>query len=171
MSTASGSQYQDRRHRPMTAQEAMKQAWIAWLVMLVIPFVLFVIVIWYLSWIHSNPDNNNMVAQVWFIIATAYMVLVVPAALFWRSHIFRAYWQGQTVAPRDYVHGMVSVWLALEIGGVFALVGCIVSGNLMPTLLPGLIAFLFYILLWPNGRAMTSTTGGSDDHALYSEPR
>jgi hypothetical protein len=150
---------------------AMRRAWIAWLIMLVVPFLLFVVAVWYATWIREGGSSHTTLNQVWFIIAMIYLIVVVPASLFWRSHIFKAYWQGNTVSPRNYLHGMISVWVALEIGGLFSHVGCIVGGSLVPCLLPALIAFMFYILMWPNGHAMSHTTGGTDDPALYEEPR
>jgi hypothetical protein len=138
--------------------------------MLVLPFILFVVAVWYNAWVDTGGRSGRL-GQVWFIIAMLYLIFVVPASLFWRGHIFRAYWHGQTVAPRDYLWGMIGVWLALEIGGLFSLIGCMITGGLMPCILPALIAFMFYVTLWPNGHAMSRPVGGTDDHAIYEEPR
>jgi hypothetical protein len=171
MAVPATSAFHESGSEGLPPSAAMRRAWVTWLIMLVLPFILFVVAVWYTTWINSSGSSKSTLNQVWFIIAMVYLILVVPASLFWRSHIFKAYWHGQTVSPRDYLHGMISVWVALEIGGLFSLAGCIVGANLLPCLLPALIAFMFYILLWPNGRAMSHTTGGSDDAAIYEEPR
>jgi hypothetical protein len=66
---------------------------------------------------------------------------------------------------------MMSIWVALEIGGLFALVGCLRSQQLLPDLLPALVAFMFFVTLWPSGRAMTRQTGHLEDPQVYEEPR
>lgn len=154
----------------MSEARALRIAWLSWLIMLIVPFVLFMIVVWYLTWISKSPPAATL-SQVWFLAASLYLILAVPGALFWRGHVFRAYWDGVAVAPRNYVNGMLTVWVALEIGGIFSLVGCMVTQSLLPCLLPALAAFMFYVPLWPNGHAMTRPVGNTDDHAIYEEPR
>lgn len=170
MATVATSNFHEGGAGGLSPSAAMRRAWIAWLVMLVAPFILFIVAVWYAAWMASGERTDD-VGRVWFIIGMLYMVVIVPVALFWRSHVFKAYWQGRPVAPRDYLEGMLSVWIALEIGGLFSLLGCIVGGNLLPNLLPALVAFMFYVLMWPNGHAMSRTVGDSDDHAVYEEPR
>ncbi len=67
--------------------------------------------------------------------------------------------------------GMFTVWGTLEIGGLLSLTGCLVSRSLLPTLLPALAAFMMFVVLWPSGRAMINSHGGSDDPEKYGEPR
>jgi hypothetical protein len=99
------------------------------------------------------------------------MALVVPAAIFLRSYIFKAYWAGDTVHPKSYLKGMLGVWATIEIGGVLALVGCLVSHSLLPNLLPALVAFMLFTPLWPSGLAMVRHCGNQDDPSEYKEPR
>ena len=113
-----------------------------------------------------------MEGQTWFITASIYLLIVVPVAFFWRGHVFKAYWSGRPVTPHKYVYGMLSVWLALVIGGIYSLIGCYVEHSLLPNLLPALVAFMFYVTLWPSGRAMVRhTVGATDDPEVYEEPR
>lgn len=154
----------------MSAARALRIAWLSWLIMLIVPFILFMFVVWYLTWISTSPAATTL-NQVWFLAASLYLILAVPGALFWRRHVFKAYWDGVSVSPQNYVNGTVTVWVALEIGGIFSLVGCIVTHSLVPCLLPALAAFMFFVPLWPNGHAMTRPVGDTDDHAIYEEPR
>ena len=66
---------------------------------------------------------------------------------------------------------MISVWVALVIGGLFSLIGCLLYDTLLPDLVPALVAFMFFVTLWPSGRAMTHHIGDSHDPQVYEEPR
>ncbi len=63
------------------------------------------------------------------------------------------------------------MWGALEFGGIFSLLGCLVDHALLPNLLPALVAFMFYVTLWPSGRAMVSRMGHHEDAGMYEEAR
>jgi hypothetical protein len=154
----------------ISAGTAIRLAWIIWLILLTVPFLLFLGVVWTLS---SGETAAKLVSgsQGWFLTAAVYLLVVVPVSFFWRGHVFKAYWSGKTVAPGKYLFGMVSVWMALEIGGIFSLVGCKVNDALLPNLLPALVAFMFFVTLWPSGRAMVRTVGGQEDPQFYEEPR
>jgi hypothetical protein len=156
----------------LTPQQALRNAWIGYGVMLALPFLAFLYVA---AWMmrHSGVDRRDLpLANGWFIASVVYMVLVPAASFFLRSRYFRKYWKGERVSPRDYLKGMYVVWGALEIGGLLSLFGCFMSRSLLPGLLPALAAFVMYIVLWPNGRAMIcSNRGASDDPEKYEEPR
>jgi hypothetical protein len=67
---------------------------------------------------------------------------------------------------------MLSVWLTMEVGGLLALTGCLVTQSLLPNLLPALVAFILFIPFWPSGRAMTRPCAEDDDDPEnYAEPR
>src|SRR4051794_22901548 len=92
----------------LSCDSALQIAWWTWFTLLSIPFILFLAVVW------NTMDNdgaatagNTSLAQTWFIITMVYMAVGVPAAFFWRSHIFKGYWSGKTVSPRDYLLGMM----------------------------------------------------------------
>ena len=109
----------------------------------------------------------------WFIGCVAYVVLIVPASFFLRSRFFRAYWNvGECVSPRNYFLGMVSTWVALEIAGLLSITGCLVTRTFAPCIIPAAVAFMAFVMLWPNGRAMVCRDRGeSDDPEKYEEPR
>jgi hypothetical protein len=153
-----------------TPQMALRYAWYVYLALLVIPFLLFLYVVW--AGDRSAEIPGRALANRWFIGTVAYIVLVVPASFFLRSRYFQGYWSGDCVSPRNYFKGMLVSWLALEIGGLLSLTGCLVTGSFAPCILPALVAFMMFAALWPNGRAMICRDrGASDDPERYEEPR
>lgn len=155
----------------LTPDVALRYAWMWWLGFLAVPFVLFLYVVWSLMDDSGATRRDLPAANVWFIVSMAYIILAVPAAIFWRSRVFKAYWSGECVSPRSYLTGMLTVWATLEIGGIFSLIGCLISDSLLPNLLPSLVAFMLFTPLWPSGRAMVCSAGSSDDPEQYEEPR
>ena len=157
-------------HHELTAVNALRHAWVWWIALLLFPAAVFVFVMWSLM-SDSAPPRHFAMAQHWFIIAMGYMLIAVPVAIFWRSHLFKAYWRGEVVRPRAYLFGMMSVWLTLEVGGLLSIVGCYLTHALLPNLVPAVIAFVLFLPLWPSGRAMVRHVGASDDPEKYEEPR
>ncbi len=155
--------------KEMTAEHALQIAWWTWCAMLVVPFFFFISTVWHLMDHESNPAAEASTA--WFIFAMAYMILAVPAAFFWRSHTFRGYWEGRVVHPRHYLVGMISIWAAFEIGGFIALLGVWMTGDMLPNILPAVVAFMLFVPLWPNGHAMTRPLNDEHDSGDYEEPR
>jgi hypothetical protein len=156
----------------LPAQTAMRAAWACWLVLLVLPFLFFIYVLWTLMGAEENVGASSIHSgQGWFLTSMIYLIVAVPLSFFGRSWLFKAYWTGKPVEPRKYLLGMLTMWLTLEIGGLFALAGCLVDHKILPNLLPALVAFMFFTTLWPSGRAMTRTTGHLEDPQLYEEPR
>ncbi len=154
----------------VSAQSAMRMAWGCWLFLLVLPFLYFIYVIWTLMGEEtSGPPPHS--SQGWFLMSMIYLIVAVPLSFFGRSRLFKAYWTGKPVEPKKYLVGMLAMWLTLEVGGLLALTGCLVDHKPMPNLLPALVAFMFFTTLWPSGRAMTRTTGDSEDAGVYEEPR
>jgi hypothetical protein len=107
----------------------------------------------------------------WFLASSGYLLVVVPASFFLRGRLFKSYWTGHPIAPTKYLYGMLAIWSALEFGGIIALLGCFVDRNLLPNLLPALIAFMFFVTLWPSGRAMVRSVGNAQDPEVYEQPR
>ena len=153
-----------------SAALTLRRAWVIWFALLGSPFILFLVTVWQLMDEDASTASPGF-ARTWFLGSMAYLALVIPAAFFWRSRIFKAYWSGQVVAPRDYLKGMLTIWLALETGGLVGLVGCLITGKVLPCLLPALVAFIIFVPLWPSGRAMTRPVGNEDDPELYEDPR
>lgn len=162
-----------RTRQALTPAQALRTAWVCWLSLMVIPFMVLLYAVWTMMIVDWNAGTpNQQLGEAWFIAAIAYMVLVVPAAIFARSWLFKSYWGGECVSPRHYLAGMLTVWGTIELGGLFSLVGCIVSHSMLPNILPALVAFMVFTALWPSGRAMVCAhRGDKDDPERYEEPR
>jgi hypothetical protein len=154
----------------LSVDAAMQVASWTWFGLLTLPFVLFILVVWHQMSLEGTAGDAETSTR-WFIISMAYMAIGVPTAFFLRSKLFRGYWSGQLVSPKNYLAGMILIWSALEFGGLLSLVGCLVSGKLLPNLVPALLAFMLFTPLWPNGHAMTRRLQNEHDPADYEEPR
>jgi hypothetical protein len=167
MATIAAVPTQERTH--LTPGQALKIAWACWMGLLAVPALVFLAVMWRL--LDDDLTGDVALAQKWFIFTMVYLAIMVPLAFFMRSRDFRDYYQGKVVSPGAYLRGMLTVWLACEIGGLIALIGCLVTGTLLPNLLPALVAFILFTPFWPSGRAMTHPVGNDDDFEIYEEPR
>jgi hypothetical protein len=159
------------QRRELTPNGALRHAWYWYISLLFVPFLLFLAVFLIRNY-REGLQSSFSVRNAWFIGSIAYMVLAAPIAFTIRSRLFRSYWRGEGVAPRDYLAGMLVVWFTFEIGGVVSLIGWLASGSgSFQCLLPAIAAFMFFTPLWPNGRAMAKSTGNTDDPEIYQEPR
>ena len=154
----------------MSPETALRYAWVFWLGLLLFPAMVFLYVVWALMG-DGVPATAHQASSHWFLGAMAYMVIAVPLAIFWRSHLFKSYWQGEVVDPSAYLRGMMIVWIALEIGGLLGLTGCLVTRGFLPNLIPAVVAFVLFLPLWPSGRSMVTHVGNHDDPGTYEEPR
>lgn len=153
----------------MTPERALRLAWIWWTVLLLLPAALFVVVMWAL--VFGVAPSRPGVALTTFLLSLVWLLIATPVAFLLRHHVFRAYWEGHTVDPRSYLKGMITIWLAPEIGGIIALLGVLLSGELLPGVLPAAVAFILFAPFWPSGRAMVEARGASDDDQVFRHPR
>jgi hypothetical protein len=156
-------------HRGLTVQKAIRRAWQAYFILLAIPFTLVLGLIWRLT--ENPPRIAHSAGSVWFLVAMAYMAVVIPASFFARERIFRTYWLGNPIAPAKYLVGMICVWLALDSSAMLSIAGSIVTGALMPNLISCVILLLYFLTQWPLGRAMVRSSGDEPDAQGYLEPR
>ena len=154
----------------LTPQLASRYAWFTWLALLLAPFLVFMFVAYRLMDEMAAPRNQEG-SNAWFLGTMAYLAVFAPLAILYRSRCFSNYYKGQCVAPRDYLRGSLAVWLTLEVGGILALVGCLMMNSLLPCLIPALVAFMFFVPFWPSGTAMVRPTGHHEDTGRYEEPR
>jgi hypothetical protein len=120
---------------PLTPDRALRRAWQVWLLLAVLPWLATVAAVWEIVFGPARAGDSARAAH-WFVGVTAYLVVAVPAALFWRGRLFRCYTRGHAVPPRAYVRGMAAVWGALAVGGVAAAAGCLATRTLMPCAAP-----------------------------------
>ncbi len=150
---------------------ALRLAWWAWSVCMLGPSILFLAMVWHFACTSEQP-GDTLLADRWFIFSTAFMVAAVPGALFWRSHLFKPYWDGHRVGPWAWLAGSIILWVSLALAGILSMVGCLISHSLLPNLFPALVAFILYASLWPTGTPMVRASQGNlDDPQLYEEPR
>jgi len=155
---------------PFRLASALRAAWGAYAVLLVLPFPVFAVVIFSHSTVGMPPRIAHGVNR-WFLLTMAYLAIGLPAALFYRRYLCSAYFRGNVVAPRQYLIGMLTVWLTLEVGMILPIIGCELTASFLPGLLPAIVAFMFFITLWPTGKMMVSRVGDREDPQIYVEPR
>jgi len=157
-----------RTEYDLAVPKALHRAWICWAILLAVPFLFLQWVIWRLG----TEETAGATAQSgkWFAAAMIYLVIVLPGSFFWRGHLFHDYWQGRPVPPHKYILAIISVGAALAVGGIFSMVGCLVTRSFMPNLIPALMALLLFAMHWPTGRAMVKPVGHVEDPQIYEEP-
>jgi hypothetical protein len=151
-------------------RSALQTAWRAYIVLLTVPLVglLLLIVSYPRAGVPSaTADGWNG----WFLGTLTYLAVGVPAALFYRKRVCSSYSRGEAVPPRNYLRGMLAVWLALEVGAILSLVGCYMTRSFLPCLATWGVAFVFYITQWPSGVMLVGRAGASEDPQIYETPR
>lgn len=145
-------------------------AWSIWITYLLIPMFMFMGTVLY--FLIYTPAANLALGESWFVVMMILIAAGVPLTFYARSRLyFYGYWSGRTVTPGEYLRGMVLTWTVIEIAGVLSLLGCIMTGELMPNIMPALLAFVLFITQWPNASAMTDNTGSDADPAVFRHPR
>ena len=153
----------------LTPTQALRIAWFWWITLLFLPFFVFLYVI--VDVMIGSGVENPAAAEAWFIASLVWTGLGVPTAFLLRSVVFKAYWTGGVVEPRQYLRGMILVWATIELAGIISLVGCAVTHTVMPNILPAMVAFMLFAPLWPSGRAMIDPVGASEDAHVFRHPR
>lgn len=144
--------------------------WVVWIAYLVIPFFTLIGSVLYLM--VADVTVYKSLGQTWFIAMMIWIAVAVPLSFYIRSKsYFQGYWKGKAVTPRQYFRGMLLVWTVIELAGLMSLVGCIVTGELVPNLIPALLAFVVFVTQWPNATAMTENIGNKDDSTVFQHPR
>ena len=151
-------------------QSAFRAASVAYSVFMVLPPVAFAIALLVQINRAAPPRNPGRVTN-WLWLIAVYLMIGFPAALFIRRRLCIAYNRGEAVAPRNYLVGMLTVWLSLEIGMLLPIVGYCVTGVLIPIIPLALVPLVFFITLWPSGDMLVSHSGDSDDAEIYKNPR
>jgi hypothetical protein len=169
VNAVSGASISREDKAQLTVADALRHAWTAYIVMLILPFFLFMGVVVWLTMTSVTP--NVWLGHAWFAVSMVWIGVAVPASFWVRARLFRAYWSGSVVEPHDYLRGMLTVWVTIEVGGILGLLGCVVSGSLTPCILPALLAFMLFTPFWPSGEAMVNPVGAEDDSEVFKHPR
>lgn len=158
------------RPSEMSSSQSLKTAWFLWILLAAMPLPFFIAVL--MQQLNQEVTAaQNPVVYKWFIGTLIFTAIAVPAGFFLQQRFFRSYWKGQPVAPLKYLLGMLSVWVALNVCGLIALSGCLATRTLLPNLLPAVLIFGLFCVLWPNGHAMSRPLVSEQDAADYEEPR
>jgi len=153
-----------------TPESTLRQAWLWYGGLMAIPTLMLIYLVWW--FLKSDGVVETDTRWTWLIGTVAFMGIAIPASIFARSRMFRGYWDGECVAPKAYLMGMVIVWATIVVTGIASMIGCMMTGSLLPNLFPALVAFVLYLTMWPSGRAMTcEEKGNMDDPQKYEEPR
>lgn len=105
---------------------------------------------------HSPEVTQSLesVAPILFYVGIGLTGLALLLGPFLRGQIFKAGWVGDIVKPSSYFAGNIIAWALCEGAVLYGLIVCFVVGSLWPYVLPPAVAYIFLLLLWPNGRAM-----------------
>ena len=153
----------------MTPAQSLKTAWILWALLALMPLPFFLAVVIQQLNLDGAPAGPGV--NEWFIGTLVFIAFCVPAGFFAQRRFFRNYWKGEAVTPLRYLLGMLSVWVALNVCALIALIGCLATRPLLPNLLPAILLFGLFAILWPNGHAMSRPLVSEQDGADYEEPR
>jgi hypothetical protein len=154
---------------PLTPEAAYRWAWRIWVALPIVPSFLAVYAIWTIT--RAATPGDDALARAWCVGTLVYLALAIPAAFFWRGHLFRGYATGDAVPPGNYLLGMSAVWFSMASIGLLTALGCLVSKTLVPNLVIGVIVLLVYWTIWPTGEALARRTGSPDDPEKSQEPR
>lgn len=151
--------------RGATLAATLRTAWLIYAVLMFLPLLLMTFVMTS----YGAARHVNLV-EPWFLGTTVFIAVAAPGALFFRSRLFRPYWDGGAVKPRAYLLGMFAIWGTLDAGVLLSIIGCLISHAMLPGILAASVAFLVLAASWPSGKAMLPHGGDSDDPEFYEEP-
>jgi len=159
-----------KEYESWNPESALKHAWFWYGGLMAVPTLTFIYMMWW--FLYREPRTQMEIRWTWLIGTVAFMVIAIPLSIFARSRLFRAYWQGECVAPRAYLAGMIIVWSTIVVSGIASMIGCMMTGTFLPNLVPALVAFVVYLTMWPSGRVMIHERKGiAEDPEHYEEPR
>ena len=120
--------------RELRPTAALRQAWYWYLSLAFLPFLTFLAVVITLNY---HDGALRKVLSDWrntaFIVPIVFLFVMGPISFLVRSRLFRSYWRGEPVTPRNYLLGMLAVWTTFEIASrLLSLLGCFVSNSLRP---------------------------------------
>lgn len=159
----------DKKHTTLTEGAALRYAWWIWFALLSIPGFVFMGVVYSLNF--GDQPVRPQVGGTWFVVNMVFLLIGIPAAFFLRTRLWRNYYEGQRVPPVNYLVGAMIPWIVLEIGGLLSLAGVWYARSFTPNIIPAIVAFAFFITMFPKGTAMLRPTGDSQDPEIYEEPR
>ena len=107
-------------------------------------------------------DTGHMLSY----IALFMCITMIPAGYVLRSQMYKRHWVDSTVRPRGYLLGNVVLWAICEGISLLGLVAVVLSGELLPTVIPTVLALGVLVVNFPNGAAMM----GQGSNNPYEHP-
>ena len=153
---------------PISKGTALRYAWWIWFTLLFVPAFVFIGVVYSLNF--GDQPARPQASTTWFLILMAYLLLGIPAAFFVRTRLFSSYYEGRPVPPLKYLIGAAIPWIVLEIGGLLSLFAVWYARSFTPNIIPAIVAFAFFVTMFPKGNAMLRPTGHAEDPEISEEP-
>ncbi|MFP4144900.1 MAG: hypothetical protein ACLFV3_07115 [Phycisphaeraceae bacterium] len=122
-----------------------------WAAMLMSQLVFFLVVAFVLTEARgATPDLHPMLGWIgvgWFVAATA-------MGYFARNQIYKSAWREHAIAPGGYLTGNLVLLALLESVGLFSIIALLVTGVMVPEILPAIGALVVFAINFPTGHAM-----------------
>ncbi|NJL30858.1 MAG: hypothetical protein HC898_04090 [Phycisphaerales bacterium] len=116
----------------------------------------------------GQTDTGHLLSY----IALFMCLTMIPAGYVLRAQMYKRHWVGQAVRPRGYLLGNVILWAMCEGISLLGLVSVVLSGELIPNLIPTVLALGVLVVNFPNGAAMFGHGSNNPyEHALKPRPR
>ncbi|MBI1369301.1 MAG: hypothetical protein GC162_11695 [Planctomycetes bacterium] len=109
----------------------------------------------------AKPAMDEATTNLLFYISIGLVVVLIPLAMFMRGQIHKSGWVGDVVTPSKYAAGNIIAFALCEGPAFFSLIVVLLTHSIVPQIVPGGVAVLFLILMFPNGRAMFAPADAS----------
>ena len=136
----------------VTPEQSLRTVRIIWAALLMGQVVFLVIVMWLIRQPAERPPVDPNVRRTLLIICAAWLATAVPIGYFIR---LKAYEKGRgpdgAVAPGSYATGNIILLALCEGVSLFAIVGILLSRQVMPFIYPTVLAIAVQALNFPTG--------------------
>lgn len=148
--------------------QAQSLGLLLWGAMLIGHFHMGFAAVWYIMVVDAAPTD---LAHQWFyIVACMVAATLVPASFHLRSKVFKKFWDGGVVSPREFVIGSVLPWVALTISAMIGWLGVLHAHSLVPSFVVPASMVIVMLILYPTGDAMRLPVGKLADTDKFKHP-
>ena len=156
----------------LTAGQALTYAWGVWLALIGLILVGMIAALWILFMGFGRDVNAAAeTPSAGFYVGLGLLALSMGG--FFVKRVYHGnYFRGRSVAPDDYLKGMLAIWLPMGAAALASLTLTVYFANAFPTPVPAVMGTILLFIFLPNGHAMTQAQrGGTDDPGSYEEPK
>ena len=157
--------------RGLGVEQAMTIAMIVWAACLVTLLVLLSVAA--VVALPGGAVAGDGAIDGWFISAMILVAVLPTAAGFVHHYLFQRRHELGVVPPATYLQASLVLWGAILIAGVWSAVGCLMTRELVPHVIPLFISLFLLMGTWPNGKAMVkprSRESEDDTEILHNPP-